>query len=159
MKWQAIAATLLLTMSSGCTREVDEYLSALPEFAELKVENLSRNTGVIYVGDQLRVTAVQSKKGTLLHKAVYTWTFEPSKANKKEEVVYDRSNGNPTWTFTADSAANCTLQLTAVYSISGSGVARPSAQLEKPHGGQIDYTVNPLNSRAVLKRPLTVFSR
>lgn len=157
MKWILIVATLAVAAFSSCSRDVQEYQSTLPEFAELKVENLSRNSKMIYVGDQVRVTAVQSKKGTLLHRASYTWTLAPHKMTKKEQVVYDKESDNPSWTFTADSAANYTLLLSAEYGISGSGVKRPNAKLENPSGETLHYTVNPLTSLVSFSRSITVF--
>lgn len=96
-----IIATLFITsLFAACSDNSDDekYLSHAPTFTDIQVTTEDGN--MIEAGKKATLTAVQSKKGVLLYKAKYDWTFEPDNSEVEQdytkEVVYDVKNEDPT---------------------------------------------------------------
>ena len=75
----------------------DEYTSEIPEFSDVTFHVIEADDENLRVGDKIVATAVQSKKGRLLHGADMSWTSTPEASHSyKAGVVYDAQNENPT---------------------------------------------------------------
>ena len=75
----------------------DEYMAEIPEFSDVTFHVIETDHENLRVGDKIVATAVQSKKGRLLHGADMSWTSTPEASHSyKAGVVYDAQNENPT---------------------------------------------------------------
>lgn len=98
----------------------DEYTSEIPEFSDVTFHVIETDHENLRVGDKIVATAVQSKKGRLLHGADMSWTSTPEASHSyKAGVVYDAQNENPTDTIVATTSGWHTLTFTVKYDVSG----------------------------------------
>lgn len=98
----------------------DDYTSEIPEFSDVTFHVIEADDENLRVGDKIVATAVQSKKGRLLHGADMSWTSTPEASHSyKAGVVYDAQNENPTDTIVATTSGWHTLTFTAKYDVSG----------------------------------------
>lgn len=98
----------------------NEYTSEIPEFSDVTFHVIETDHENLRVGDKIVATAVQSKKGRLLHGADMSWTSTPEASHSyKEGVVYDAQSENPTDTIVATTSGWHTLTFTAKYDVSG----------------------------------------
>lgn len=114
-------ATALL---AACSEDWDspEYQSRSPMFSAMTLKNLEgEDDGVWRAGVPIVATAVQSRTGSLLYKAVYEWTCSSEDVTHKyrSTVVYDNENDNPTDTLTFAQPGSYRLTFRGRYHISG----------------------------------------
>jgi len=133
-----------LFLTASCSEDWDDpkYQSRSPMFSALMLENLDETAdGTFRTGAPIVATAVQSRTGSLLYKADYTWTSSAQDATHKfrNSVVYDYENGNPTDTVTFATPGTYTLTLKARYHVSGNAEVL-SGSLENPDGSRVSYS-------------------
>lgn len=157
MKIKSLLLPLLALATAGCSENSNDeaYQSALPVVSSLKVEKASGADGAIHVGDQVKVTAVQGTKGRLLNRTTYTWTAQPLPANGTKTVVYDKENGDPTWTFTATEAGDVTIQFKGEYSASGASW-KAINRSQREADTTVTYTASALSGRVVATRTFRI---
>lgn len=128
-----------------CSCEEKDYSSFPPEWEGFRFERNGVKIAPTSVraGDNIKVTAVQRKKGRLINGTDYKWTLKVpvyeadgvTIADKDSVMTYTfhtnydgLDSGNPSWTFTVPSNAVCqydrkaNIQFIAEYRFSGNGV-------------------------------------
>lgn len=121
MKLTLLSVCLCGTASllSSCNDDED-YTSEIPQFSDVTFHVLGSNNTELRVGDKIVATAVQSKKGHLLHGATMSWSSTPDAQHSfKAGVVYDAQNENPTDTIEVTAAGRYSLTFTSKYDVSG----------------------------------------
>ncbi len=113
----ALMTTLVVLTS--CEEEED-YTSSPPLFSDVTF-----NDSIVYAGDTLIATAIQSRQARLVDRTTYSWTLSQGGETVDVEhhytpiVVYTQSPQNPTDTLVIENPGNYVLTLEASYNISG----------------------------------------
>ena len=112
----ALMTTLVVLTSC----EEEDYTSSPPLFSDVTF-----NDSILYAGDTLIATAVQSRQARLVDRTTYSWTLSQGGETVDVEhrytptVVYSLTPQNPTDTLVIENPGNYVLTLEADYNISG----------------------------------------
>lgn len=144
----------LVFIAGACSSDPDnDSKSTLPRFSGIMF-----TPSTLTAGTTVTATAVQAKKGKLLDRTQYSWSFsseEGSLNSDKRGVFYTNDNADPTCRVTLPTTPGTyTLTFTGVYNVSGH--ADNATESQDIEGGQVVYTTSPLTCSVVITRKVQV---